>query len=152
MSCERKIDSLLPSLIDTFYDYKKSCTIWFFKKSNKCNNAYTRWDREWTENFAETQCIFVKYEISIRKPEYDFVLVNKTRAWESKNGNRDYLLRWYANSDSSGLRRSPIGGVPASERNLPLEYIFEKTIEKVKNLGNFKKDPHSKEIKEYIVR
>jgi hypothetical protein len=151
LNCERKIDSLLPSLIDTFYDYKKGCTIWFFKKSNKCNNAYTRWDREWTENFAETECLFVKYTISVNKENRDIVSIIKEKSWKNNFGNFIYHIVWNGNYPYKVLEKETLAAIPLTERNPSMEKLLDTIVSRVKATGKFKKEKATKETWRYFV-
>ena len=137
--CEHKIDSILPFLVDTFINYKNVCYIHFFKKSNKCNNDYTRWDREWVEINANTNCLFVIYDLYVANypDNIDIASIIKKRTWKSAQGYSQYHVIWNGNYPDTMTVENPIELIPKQERNIPMERLLDTVVYKIKESGKY---------------
>jgi len=131
VAIERKIDSILPYIIDSNYIHKRYYNIWIYRKTWWCNNEYIYHDREFIET-NESEYLFLYYNYSNdHGGNDDIISIIKTRNYLSDTGFHKYNLIWNLNSDgldSAWISRTRIDKIPGNERSPGMEAWFDSAV------------------------
>lgn len=149
IEAERKIDSMLLSLVNPDYINMRSYSMYFFKKARRYNNAYARSDRDYMENNTD-KYMFLRYEYSY----YDHVF--KTIGISKERQNGEYIaLIWNSTDiakDSLELKKGSIQNIPSNKRCPGLEKWFDVAVKIKKEELKRRSVDVSHDIRRYVIR
>jgi len=134
LNAKKYIDSLLLSLINPDYFLKRIYRLYFFKKSEKCNNEYTKSNPDNADINNIKDCLFIVYTFN---NQYNFEVgtsmlsIRKESEEDYTKIDHVYSLIWNSTNivnDSVTLKSKQIENIPIEERLPGLETWFDDAI------------------------
>lgn len=133
-SVEHKIDSILPSLVDSTALNRYATRLYFFRKTNRCNNDYEKWNEEYTELESWNDCILFTYDIHINILTSRVVGIQKT-CFGNPQESKNYSMIWNQENilkDSIELTKYSFDKVRTEYKNPGMEKLFDRLVELAK--------------------
>lgn len=129
INTEKKIDSLLLTLIDSNYIGKRTYWLYFFKKARKCSNEFTRRNRDYSENNNYDKYLLYFYDY--RNRNYQNNLNLSISIVKKDQFNKSCYMFWNSTNivkDSLELEQQSLKNIPEDKRNPGMEAWFEQAV------------------------